>query len=84
MLRALTLQWQAVGPLVEVDSLGVADICTTDPAMFGQGHFPRSDAESCEIARFIAAAPAMYALLTDWVTEGSAPPDAVAIVERFS
>ena len=49
--------WHAVGTQVETESDDVADICTCEPALFGQDKLPRDYAEQCANARLIASAP---------------------------
>lgn len=82
MLHVLRLQWHAVGRMVELEEDRIPDICTVNPALFGQGHLPRSDAESCEIARFIADAPLMYQLLEYCIETGRADRQIIELVDR--
>ena len=56
-------RWHAVGYFVETEDGERADICSVNPADFGQSSLPRDDAEMLANARLIAAAPEMlYAL----------------------
>lgn len=54
--------WFAVGYQVEIESETVADICTTNATLFGQGCL-HDDARAMANARLIAAAPDMLRLL---------------------
>jgi hypothetical protein len=54
--------WFAVGYQVEIESETVADICTTNANLFGQGGL-HDDAQAMANARLIAAAPEMLRLL---------------------
>ena len=54
--------WFAVGYQVEIQSDTVADICTTNATLFGQGGL-HDDARAMANARLIAAAPEMLRLL---------------------
>jgi hypothetical protein len=54
--------WFAVGYQVEIESETVADICTTNATLFGQGCL-HDDARAMANARLIAAAPEMLRLL---------------------
>ena len=54
--------WFAVGYQVEIESETVADICTTDATLFGQGGL-HDDARAMANARLIAAAPDMLEML---------------------
>ena len=54
--------WFAVGYQVEIESETVADICTTNANLFGQGAL-HDDARSMANARLIAAAPDLLAAL---------------------
>jgi len=54
--------WFAVGYQVEIESETVADICTTNANLFGQGGL-HDDARSMANARLIAAAPDMLKML---------------------
>lgn len=58
--------WVAVGSWVEHPDDEIADICTCDPAIFGQENGnvrKRSYEEQCANARLAAAAPYMLELL---------------------
>lgn len=56
-------RWHAVGYLVKTEDGKRADICSVDPAAFGQSSLPRDNAEMMANARLIAAAPELlYAL----------------------
>jgi hypothetical protein len=54
--------WFAVGYQVEIESETVADICTTNAHLFGQGGL-HDDARAMANARLIAAAPDMLKML---------------------
>jgi hypothetical protein len=54
--------WFAVGYQVEIESETVADICTTNAHLFGQGAL-HDDARAMANARLIAAAPDMLKML---------------------
>jgi hypothetical protein len=54
--------WFAVGYQVEIESETVADICTTNAHLFGQGGL-HNDARAMANARLIAAAPDMLKML---------------------
>jgi hypothetical protein len=54
--------WFAVGYQVEIESDTVADICTTNATLFGQGGL-HDDARAMANARLIAAAPDMLEML---------------------
>ena len=55
--------WYAICRMVEVDDH--ADICTTNPDLFEQGHLAPSIEEQQANARLIAAAPDMLAMLQE-------------------
>ncbi len=58
--------WVAVGAWVEHPKDDIPDICTCDPAIFGQEHggiAARSYAEQCANALLCSAAPSMLELL---------------------
>ena len=82
--------WFAVGYQVEIQSETVADICTTNATLFGQGGL-HDDARAMANARLIAAAPEMLRLLAVArdsleVSNFEGEEDAVlaAIAERLS
>jgi hypothetical protein len=56
--------WYAIGRMVEVDD-DHADICSTNPDLFGQGHRAPPIAEQQANARLIAASPDMLATLEE-------------------
>ena len=56
--------WFAVCRMVEVDD-DHADICSTNPDLFGQGHLAPPIEEQQANARLIAAAPDMLAMLQE-------------------
>lgn len=58
-------QWIAVGRRVEHPNDRIPDICSCNPADFGQDG--RTDEEACANARLIAAAPTMLNAL--WVAK---------------
>jgi hypothetical protein len=51
--------------MVEVDDDDHADICSTNPDLFGQGHLAPPIEEQQANARLIAAAPDMLAMLQE-------------------
>jgi len=57
--------WFAVCRMVEVDDDDHADICSTNPDLFGQGHLAPPIEEQQANARLIAAAPEMLAMLQE-------------------
>ena len=57
--------WYAICRMVEVDDDDHADICTTNPDLFGQGHLAPPIEEQQANARLIAAAPEMLAMLQE-------------------
>jgi hypothetical protein len=63
--------WFAVGYQVEIESETVADICTTNANLFGQGGL-HDDARAMANARLIAAAPDLLAALEDIVQASDA------------
>jgi len=56
--------WYAIGRMVEVGD-DHADICTTNPDLFEQGHLAPPIKEQQANARLIAAAPDMLAMLQE-------------------
>jgi hypothetical protein len=57
--------WFAVCRMVEVDDDDHADICSTNPDLFGQGHLAPPIEEQQANARLIAAAPERLAMLQE-------------------
>jgi hypothetical protein len=57
--------WYAIGRMVEVGDDDHADICSTNPDQFGQGHLAPPIEEQQANARLIAAAPEMLAMLQE-------------------
>jgi hypothetical protein len=61
--------WYAVGCMVEVGDDESADICTTNPDLFEQGHLAPPIKEQQANARLIAAAPDLARALADLLAD---------------
>jgi len=65
--------WYAIGRMVEVGDDDHADICSTNPDLFGQGHRAPPIEEQQANARLIAAAPDLLEALEAMVEHFATP-----------